>query len=80
MRIDFDRSSRLNEEEKALVKFLRAARAVAGSAVIGGIALIAVTATTGDAGGELASARGAPAPASVPAEGSLMALERGSLG
>lgn len=77
MRIDFDRSSRLNEEEKALVNFLRAARAAAGSAVIGGIALIAVTAETGDAGGELASVRGAAAPASAPAQGSLSALERG---
>jgi hypothetical protein len=80
MRIDFDRSSRLNEEEKKLVNFLRAARAVAGSAVIGGIALIAVTADNGDAGGDLASVRGAAAPLSVPAEGSLMALERGALG
>jgi hypothetical protein len=80
MRIDFDRSSRLNEEEQALVKFLHAARAVAGSAVIGGIALIAVTADSGDAGGELASVRGAAAPVSAPAQGSLMALEHGALG
>lgn len=80
MRIDYDRSSRLNEEEKRLVNFLRATRAVAASAVIGGIALIAITAETGDAGGELASVRGAAAPVSAPAQGSLMALERGTLG
>ena len=80
MRIDYDRSSRLNEEEKRLVNFLRATRAVAASAVIGGIALIAITAETGDAGGELASVRGAAASVSAPAQGSLMALERGTPG
>lgn len=79
MRIDFERSSRLDEDERKLLDVLRRARAVAGAAVIGGIALIAVTAGPDGVDRELASVPATAAPAG-PVDGSLMALERGHVG
>lgn len=56
MRIDFSRDPFNRPDEQSLIRFMRGARAVAAAAVIGGIALVAVTSGPAHPEGEGAGA------------------------
>ena len=78
--IDFRRLPNLNEEEKKLVAVMLRMRAIAGAALIGVVALVAVTGSSGPAGDSVTSVPGAAQQSGAPADAGLMALEHGRIG
>ena len=78
MRIDWSRIEYTGAEEQRLIQWMRGARAVAASLVIGGITLMAATSGPVDTERELATAHSNPVVhAKGGADAGLMALETG---
>lgn len=78
--IDFRRLPNLNEEEKKLVAVMLRMRAIAGAALIGVVALVAVTGSFGPSGDSVTSVPGAARQSGAPVDAGLMALEHGRIG